>query len=541
MLQQSLNVAYSQVLWEDGERVFSRGWRLDENGNRLAVLLVAPATDHPSRTSLDRLTHEYELKDELDGAWAARPLALVRDTGRTLLVLDDPGGEPLDRLLGDPMEVGRFLRLALAVSSALSKLHQRGLIHKDIKPANILVDCADGHVRLTGFGIASRLSRERQAPAPPATIARTLAYMAPEQTGRMNRSVDARSDLYALGVTLYQMLTGVLPLTAADPMEWVHCHIVRKPVPPGERLETVPAPVSAIIMKLLAKTPEDRYQAAGGVERDLRSCVAAWEARRRIDDFPLGLQDTPNQLLIPEKLYGRDREIATLLSCFDRIIKTGVPELVLVSGYSGIGKSSVVNELHKVLVPRRGLFASGKFDQYKRDIPYATFAQAFGSLVRSLLGKEEEELGIWRDAFRQALGPNAGLIIDLVPALKLIIGEQPPVPVLPPLDAQRRFQLVFRRFIAVFARPEHPLTLFLDDLQWLDPATLDLLGDLLSRQDVQYMLLIGAYRDNEVDSAHPLTHRLEAIRKAGAIVQEVILPALAREPLRKLIGDFLYF
>ena len=320
MVQQSLNIAYSdgssQVLWEDGERVFSRGWRLDDNGNRLAVLLVAPAADHPSRSILDRLTHEYELKDELDGAWAARPLALMRDAGRTVLVLDDLGGEPLDRLLGGPMEVGRFLRLAIAVTSALGKLHQRGLIHKDIKPANIVVDCADGHVRLTGFGIASRLSRERQAPEPPETIAGTLAYMAPEQTGRMNRSIDARSDLYALGVTLYQMLTGVLPLMAADPMEWVHCHIARKPVPPGERLESIPAPVSAIIMKLLAKTPEDRYQTAGGVERDLRRCLAEWEARRRIDDFPLGLQDTPNRLLIPEKLYGRDardRDVAFLL------------------------------------------------------------------------------------------------------------------------------------------------------------------------------------------------------------------------------------
>src|SRR3954471_2452108 len=488
-----LNVAQSdgssQVLWEDGERVFSRGWRLDDNGNRLAALLVAPAADHPARARLDRLTHEYELKDELDGAWAARPLALMRDAGRTVLVLDDlGGGEPLDRLLGGPMEVGRFLRLAIAVTSALDKVHQRGLIHKDIKPANIVVDCADQHVRLTGFGIASRLSRERQAPEPPETIAGTLAYMAPEQTGRMNRSIDARRDLYAGGVTVYQMLTGALPLTAANPLEWVHCHIARKPVPPGERLESVPAPVSAIIMKLLAKTPEDRYQTAGGVERDLRRCVAEWEAQCHICEFPLGEHDTPDRILIPEKLYGRAREIDALLATFDRVVTSGRTELVFVSGYSGIGKSSIVNELHKVLVPSRGLFASGKFDQYKRDIPYATFAQAFGSLVCPLLGKEEEELNIWRDAFRQALGPNGGLIVDLVPELKPIIGEQPPVPVLLPLDAQRRFQLVFRRFIAAFARPEHPLTLFLDDLQWLDAATLDLLEDLLSRQDVQYMM-----------------------------------------------------
>src|SRR3954469_532261 len=235
MVQQSLNVAYldgrSQVLWEDGERVLSRGWRLDDSGNRFAMLLVATGGDQRSRSSLYRLTHEYELRDELDEAWAARPLALMRDAGRTVLVLDDLGGEPLDRLLDGPMDVGRFLRLAIAVSSALGKLHQRGLVHKDIKPANILLNEATGEVRLPGFGIASRFVRERQSPHPPETIAGTLAYMAPEQTGRMNRSVDARSDLYALGVTLYQILTGVLPFTAADPMEWVHCHIARPPAP----------------------------------------------------------------------------------------------------------------------------------------------------------------------------------------------------------------------------------------------------------------------------------------------------------------------
>ncbi len=541
MVRQSLNVAYpdssSQVLWEDGERVFSRGWRLDDNGNRLAVLLVAPAADHPSRTRLDRLTHEYELKDELGGAWAARPLALMRDAGRTVLVLDDPGGEPLDRLLGRPMEVGRFLRLAIAVTSALGKLHQRGLIHKDIKPANIVVDCADGHVRLTGFGIASRLSRERQAPEPPETIAGTLAYMAPEQTGRMNRSIDARSDLYALGVTLYQMLTGVLPFTAADPMEWVHCHIARPPAPPSERLKDLPGSVSAIIMKLLAKTAEERYQTAAGAESDLRRCLAEWETRGDIDEFPPGENDTPDRLLVPEKLYGRTAEIDTLLASFDRIVAGGRPELVLVSGYSGIGKSAVVNELHKPLVPPRGLFASGKCDQYKRDIPYDTLAQTFQSLIRPLLSKTEAELRQWREVLLDALEPNGRLIVDLVPELKHIIGEQPPVPELPPQDAHGRFQLVFRRFISVFARPEHPLALFLDDLQWLDAATLDLLEDLLTRADVQNLLLIGAYRDNEVDPIHPLMRKLEAMRQAGAILQDIVLGPLTWEDLGRLIAD----
>jgi len=526
------------VLWDDGERVFCRRSRVAGDGD--GMLAVVPASDPPTPRSLDRLAHEYGLKDELDGAWAVRPLSLLREHGQTVLVLEDPGGEPLEGMLGAPMEAGSFLRLAIGVAAALGNLHRRGLVHKEIKPANILVNVVSGEVRLTGFGIASRLPRERQSPEPPELIAGTLAYMAPEQTGRMNRSIDSRSDLYSLGVTLYQMLTGSLPFTASDPMEWVHCHIARKPVPPGERLKNVPVPVNAIIMKLLAKTAEERYQTAAGVESDLRRCLAGWEAHRRIDDFPLGEHDTPDRLLIPEKLYGRAGEIDTLLACFDRVVATGTPELVLVSGYSGIGKSSVVNELHKVLVPPRGLFASGKFDQYKRDIPYATLAQAFQSLIRPLLGKSEAELGVWRDALRQALDPNGLLIADMVPELKLIIGDQPPVPDLPPKDAQSRFQLVFRRFIAVFARPEHPLALFLDDLQWLDAATLDLLEDLLTREDVRHLVLIGAYRDNEVDSAHPLMRKLETIRKAGAMVREIVLAPLSREDLERLIGDSLH-
>src|SRR6185295_17337799 len=264
-----------------------------------------------------------------------------------------------------------------------------------------------------------------------------------------------------------------------------------------------------------------------------------WEKQLRIDEFPLGEQDTSDRLLIPEKLYGRGREVETLLGAFDRIAKGGVPELVLVSGYSGIGKSSVINELQPVLVPPRGLFASGKFDQYKRDIPYSTLAQAFQSLVRPLLGKSDAELAGWRDALGEALGPNGRLVTDVVPELKLLIGEQPPVQELPPQQAQGRLQLVFRRFLGVFAGPEHPLALFLDDLQWLDAATLEVLADLLTQADVQQLLVIGAYRDNEVNSTHPLMRMLDAIRTEGALVQEISLAPLAREDLGRLIADTL--
>ncbi len=383
-------------------------YRGRQRGNPFPVLVLAPIAEQPAPASLKRLEHEYSLAAELDPAWAAQPLALTRHEGRTILVLRDPGGEPMDRILdlgeGQPLELTRCLRVAIGLATAVGQVHRHGLIHKDIKPANVLVDDV-GNVWLTGFGIASRLPRERQAPAAPEVIAGTLAYMAPEQTGRMNRSIDARSDLYSLGVTFYQMLTGTLPFAAADPMEWIHCHIARQPAPPGERAG-VPEPLSAIIMKLLAKTAEERYQTAAGLEADLRRCLAEWETHGRIEPFPLGAHDASDRLLIPEKLYGREREIDTLLAAFDRVVAHGTPELVLVSGYSGVGKSSVVNELHKALVPPRGLFASGKFDQYKRDIPYATLAQAFQTLVRQILAKSEAEVGRWRDALRRRGGPE---------------------------------------------------------------------------------------------------------------------------------------
>jgi PAS domain S-box-containing protein len=527
-----------ETLREDEEFAFRRGRR--DDGILPSILSVAPVSEYPVPAILERLEHEYSLREELNAEWAARPLTLVRSEGRPVLILEDVGGEPLERLLGQPMELSRFLRIAVGLATIVGKLHQQGLIHKDIKPANILVDSTSGAVWLTGFGIASRLPRERQSAEPPEMIAGTLAYMAPEQSGRMNRSIDSRSDLYSLGVTFYQMLTGVLPFIASDPMEWVHCHIARQPVAPDQYLKEIPVPLSAIVMKLLAKTAEERYQTAAGVARDLRNCLKEWEAHRRIEPFQFGTRDVSNRLLIPEKLYGREREIDALLASFDRVVANGAPELVLVSGYSGIGKSSVVHELHKALVPPRGLFASGKFDQYKRDIPYATLGQAFQGLVRSLLGRSEAELASWQDTLREALGSNGQLIADLIPALELVIGTQPPVPDLPPQDAQNRFQMVFRHFVGAFARKEHPLALFLDDLQWVDTATLDLIEHLVTHADVRHLLLVGAYRDNEVGSAHPLLRTLEAIRNAGTRVHAIVLAPLGVKDLGRLVAAALH-
>ena len=523
--------------WEDGERAYFRGEREHTDGTRRPVLAVLANDDPPPPAVLDRFGHEFGLRDELDGAWAVCPIELVRDQGRIMLVLEDPGGEPIDRLLGRPMELRQFLRLAAAIAAALGGVHGRGLVHKDIKPANILCDCATGQARLTGFGVASRVPRERQGPDAPETIAGTLAYMAPEQTGRMNRSIDSRSDLYSLGVTFYQMLTGMLPFAASDPMELVHSHIARQPV---LQATAVPGPVRAIVMKLLAKNAEDRYQTAAGVVADLRTCLGLLETEGQIEAFALGTHDASDRLLIPEKLYGRDGEIDSLVAAFNRVVAEGTTQLVLISGYAGIGKSSIVNELHKALVPPRALFAGGKFDQYKRDFPYVTLAQAFQSLVRQLLGKSESEVEQLRQALLEALGSNGELMVNLIPELGLIIGEQPPVPRLPPQEGQNRFQRVFRRFLGVFARPEHPLALFLDDLQWLDTATLELLEHLATHPEVRHLLLVGAYRDNEVGPSHPLRPILAAIRNAGGSVQETVLSPLLPEDVEQLVAETLH-
>jgi predicted ATPase len=336
------------------------------------------------------------------------------------------------------------------------------------------------------------------------------------------------------------MLTGALPFTASEPVEWVHAHIARRPIPPRERVEQIPETISAIVMKLLAKASEERYQTAAGVEADFRRCLGEIVSLSRIDPFPLGAHDVPDRLLIPERLYGRDKESEALRDAFARVASIGRPEVVLVSGYSGIGKSSVVNELQKAIVLPRGILISGKSDQNKRDIPYVTLAQAFQSLVRQILAKSDEEVARWREAIREAADPNGQLLIDLIPELELIIGKQTPVPILPPDNARNRFQAVFRRFLGACAREEHPLALFIDDLQWSDAPTVRLLEYLFARSDLRYFLLVGAYRDNEVTPAHPVMLMLDSIRQTGAIVSTIVLKPLSITDICNLVADALH-
>jgi PAS domain S-box-containing protein len=525
-----------ETLREDGDWVLARGTCARDAS---AVLVLSATGSPPLPQSLDKLEHEFALRGQLGAAWAAVPRELVRDGARTVLLLDDPGGELLSRCLGQPWEIGAFLRVAVGLLVALGRVHEQGLVHKDVKPENAFVDPTSGQAWLTGFGTASPLARERPAPEPPHHIAGSFAYMSPEQTGRMNRSVDARSDLYSLGVTLYQMLTARLPFVAREPMEWIHSHVAREPAPIVAGRDEVLGSLPAVIMKLLAKTAESRYQSAAGAEADLRRCLAGWDAAGAIPVFVPGENDSAGRLLIPEKLYGRRAEVQALLAAFASVLASGKKELVFIAGYSGIGKSSLVAELHKQLVPPRGLFAAAKFDQLQRDIPYATLALAFRTLTRELLGKSDDELAAWRAALYKALGSNGQWVVQLIPELERIVGKQPALADVPAAEAQSRFHSVFCSFVGVFATREHPLVLFLDDLQWLDVATLTLLEHLATSPELGHVLIVGAYRDNEVTASHPLARALGAMRSAGVALRELTLAPLRLEDVTQLVGDTL--
>jgi predicted ATPase/signal transduction histidine kinase len=527
----------SEVIYASDHSVIYRGTGADGRHVVIKVLTPQYGPQH-----LERLRNECEIGRTLNIPTAAKPIALETYEGRPALVMEDCGGEPLSRQLRAPIEIRRFLRLAVAIAAAVADIHRSNVVHKDLKPDSILilVHAATDEVRVLDFGIAAPLPCQRPSSASVRLIEGSLPYMSPEQTGRTNRAPDQRSDLYSLGVIFYEMLTGRLPFRAADPLEWVHCHIARSAIPPAELLPSVPAVISDMVMRLLAKEPVDRFQSARGLRHDLERCLEQWKSRGSIEPFPLRERDVSDLFQIPQKLYGRDEERRALLAAFERVVDTGTPEFALVSGYSGIGKSSLVHELQKPIVRARGFFASGKFDQYRRDIPYSTILLAFTELIFEILTESEEQVAAWREQLKAALGVNAQLIVDVIPPVELVIGRQPPVSALPPQEARNRFRIMFRHFIEVFAQKDHPLALFLDDLQWADSASLALLEDLVTHPEARHLFVVGAYRDNEVSPSHPLLLTLDEVRRAGAHVSNVVLGPLSNEHLNVFISDALH-
>ncbi|MBK9263929.1 MAG: AAA family ATPase [Polyangiaceae bacterium] len=523
------------TLREGPESTLVRAVR-NADGRRLVCKVLSPNSS--GAHDIERLKHEFDIAGSLDVPAVVKPLALESYQGLPVLVMPDIDARPLDHI-PVPMETSGFLRLAVRLAAAIAQIHGQDVIHKDLKPSSILVDPTMNHVKIVDFGIASRLSREHVAPRRPRQIEGSLPYMSPEQTGRMSQPVDSRTDLYSLGVIFYELLTGKLPFEARDPLAWIHCHIAHAPPPLAEVKPGVPEGLSGVVMKLLEKMPDDRYQSAAGLLHDIEECIVRWAECGRIDAFSLGRYDLSDRLRIPQKLYGREEEIASLVSAFDRVVTTGRPEIVLVSGYSGIGKSSLIQELHKPVAQRRGFFVAGKFDQHRRESPYATIVQAFRELVFDLLMESEDRIAEWRKSLREALGVNGQLIVDVIAQVELIIGPQPPVPVLPPAEAQNRFRIVFREFIGVFTTREHPLALFFDDLQWADSGSLGLLEDLVTHTEAQFLLLVGAYRDHEVFPSHPLMLAIDNVRKMGTKTSNIVLGPLSPRHLTAFLADAL--
>ncbi|EPX64836.1 serine/threonine kinase [Cystobacter fuscus DSM 2262] len=502
------------------------------------VILKTPLAPSPGASENERYRREFAILQRLrDVRGVTRPYAYERIHERPVLLLERIQGEPLSEATGQPMEVSRFLSLALSLVSTLAEVHLRDIIHKDIKPSNIILE-PSGEARLIDFGVATLQRVEHLEAAPAHLIEGTLAYMSPEQTGRMNRVVDHRTDFYSLGVTFYELLTGRRPFQARDALEWFHAHLTQRPKPPHELNPQVPPALSALVMKLLAKVAEERYQSAEGLKADLERCHEALGQGVR-EVFPLGTQDTPQRFQLPQRLYGREAQVAALLEGFERVTRTGRPELLLLSGYSGIGKSSLVHELYKPVVRRRGFFLNGKFDQFQRDIPYATLAQTLRGLVQQLLAGSEEELARWREQVNRAWDGEGQVLVDLVPQLEVLVGPQPALQELPASEAQQRLFRVVRQFTAVFSTKEHPVVVFLDDLQWADSASLWPLEQMLCQPETPPVLWLGAYRDNEVGPSHPLMTMLEKAREAGTRLTDLRLEPLRVEQVEELVGETL--
>lgn len=516
-----------------------RVYRAHRQSSGNPVILKIADTEATTGPELARFRHEFSILSKLAPPGAIKAYGLEERGRRLSLILEDIGGQSLDRLFAHtPVPLEQFLKIAIPLADTLAGLHALRIIHKNINPSNIVLNSATDEVRLIDFALADELPLRAVAPQPPKALEGTLEYLSPEQTGRMNRAVDYRTDFYSLGITFYRLITGRMPFEARDAMGMVHCHIAATPVPPNRIDPQIPRTISKIILKLMAKMAEDRYQSGRGLKADLECCLRCLRSEGSVPDFEPGLQDFTEQLQIPQKLYGRDDETRPLLEAFQRAAG-GARELFLVAGYAGVGKTALVQEVHRPILEKRGYFIQGKFDQLRRNMPYSGWLEAFEGLVRYLLMESEEELACWRKNILEAVKSSGRVLTNVIRSLSLIIGEQPALTELGGAEAQNRFNYVLREFVKVVATREHPLVVFLDDLQWIDPASLQLLHTLMSAQDVENVLVLGAYRDNEVDTLHPLMRAVEELRQTRARIELLTVGNLPQSTVNELIADAL--
>ncbi|HSF76201.1 MAG TPA: AAA family ATPase, partial [Microcoleus sp.] len=544
-------VEVKELIYESANSLVYRAFRQPDS---LPVVLKVLKENYPTPQELARYRTEYKITQSLNLSGCIKAYDLQPYQNTLVMFVEDFGGESLKIWMQQQkFSIAEFLRIAIATTESLQQIHSAHIIHKDINPSNIVFNPASGELKIIDFGISTQLTRENYTIKNPNILEGTLAYMSPEQTGRMNRSLDYRTDFYSLGATFYELLTNKLPFDTQDVLELVHSHLAQQPLSPSQVNPEIPQLVSDIVMKLMGKNAEERYQSAIGIKLDLEECLNQLHTDNNISVFTLGCQDISDRFQIPQKLYGREEEIDSLLTAFETVSSHRqdacatsshrqdacvTSSMMLISGYSGIGKSALVQELYKPITQQRGYFISGKFDQYQRNIPYSAIVNAFQDLAKQLLAENEENLNEWREKLLAALGINGQVMIDVIPEIELIIGKQPAPPELGAAEAENRFNFVFQNFIKVFTKPEHPLTIFIDDLQWADGASLKLMQLLISASSTG-LFLIGAYRDNEVSAAHPLMLTIEEIVKNGAKVDRIFLSPLDLSSVTQLIADAL--
>ncbi len=530
------NYQITEQIYESSRSRVYRGMREDD---AKPVIIKVLKQEYPTHQELARYKQEYEIISSLNLEGVIRAYSLEKYQRSLAIILEDFGGESLRSLLNsysEPISLQEFLIISTKITASLGLIHAKKIIHKDINPANLIYNAQNGLLKIIDFGVATILSTEKPQLKVTQEIEATLAYLSPEQTGRMNRLVDYRTDFYSLGVTFYELLTHQLPFNSQDGIELVHAHLAKQPIPPHYVNSKIPLMISEIVMKLLAKNAEDRYQSCWGLEADLELCLYQLETEGEIKSFSLGEHDLCHSLQISQKLYGREVEIALLLAAFERVA-LGKSEMMLISGYSGIGKSVLIQEVYKPITRQKGYFISGKFDKLQRNLPYLGFLQAFQELIEIVLTESEIKVQQCREEILNALGESGQVLVELIPELEFIIGKQPNVLNLAAKEAQNRFNLLFCEFIKVFSKPEHPLVIFLDDLQWADHASLQLIQLLMTNVDSQYLFFIGAYRSNEVNSAHGLTVTLRQIAQARRTIEKISLAPLKLDCVNQLLKD----
>lgn len=524
----------TDTLYESQRTVIYRASRTQDN---TPVILKVLNREYPSPEEFASFKREFGITRNLHLEGVITPYKLEKHGNSMVMSLEDFEGISLAKVLVSrrfPLE--EFLKLALRITSILGEIHQHQVIHKDLNPSNIIWNPETDQLKIIDFGISTLVSHDQPSILNPNVLEGTIAYMSPEQTGRMNREIDYRTDFYSLGVTLYEMLLGFLPFQTTDTMELIHCHLAKSPRAPHELNPDIPKPVSQIIMKLMAKTAEDRYQSIRGIVSDLRKCHEQLTFTGQIQFVAVGQDDVSERFQFPQKLYGRSEHYHTLLKAFDRVSK-GRRECILVSGYAGMGKSALVHEIYEPVIARRGYFVAVKFDQVKQDIPYLPLIQALQALIQQILTESESHIAQWKETFLSVVEENGQVLITLMPALTTIIGKQPPVPELPPEESQNRLYLVLGRFLQAFIAPEHPLVLFLDDLEWADAASLKLVQFLLTAPDIKHLLVIGTYQEMEMGDSHPLQQALEELQQAEAKLTRITLTPLSVDELARFLAE----